>query len=51
MRSPLYIDREFKRVWLFGWRVHHGFVGVALIALGIAACAHDWKDRKVWISG
>ena len=49
MRSPLYIDREFRRVWLYGWRVHHGFVGLALTAVGVALMAHDFKDRWAWI--
>lgn len=49
MRSPLYIDREFKRVWVWGWRLHHGLVGCVLVVVGVALAAHDFKDRWVWI--
>lgn len=51
MRSPLYIDREFKRVWLYGFRVHHGLVGLVLTVIGVALMAHDFKDRWEWIGG
>lgn len=51
MRSPLYIDREFRRVWVYGWRLHHGLVGAAMIAAGIGLCLHDFKDRWDWVHG
>lgn len=49
MRSPLYIDRDFKRAYVFGWRLHHGLCGVVLAAVGIVLIAHDFKDRKIWL--
>lgn len=33
------------RVYINGWRIHHGLAGLALIALGLALAAHDWRDR------
>lgn len=51
MRSPLYIDKEFKRAYVYGWRLHHGAVGLALTIVGVALMAHDFKDRWEWIHG
>jgi hypothetical protein len=42
-------DRERRRVWVVGWRLHHGFTGMILAAIGGALMAHDWKDRPHWL--
>ena len=34
-----------RRLYLAGYRVHHGLAGVLLIGAGFALVAHDWKDR------
>jgi hypothetical protein len=47
------------RVWIGGQRVHHGSVGIALLAAGLRKhrtllaaglllAAHDWRDWRVW---
>ncbi len=42
-------DRRDRRVWVVGWRLHHGFTGMVLAAIGGALMAHDWKDRPHWL--
>jgi hypothetical protein len=42
----LRIDRDNRRVWLFGMRVHHGQAALLLIGLGVALLAHDWADFR-----
>ncbi|MBJ7347722.1 MAG: hypothetical protein JHC87_04015 [Thermoleophilaceae bacterium] len=50
LRSKIvHYDRENQRVWVAGWRLHHGFTGMVLAALGGALMAHDWKDLPHWI--
>lgn len=34
--KPLEIDKEFTRVRILGARVHHGTIGLALMAMGLA---------------
>lgn len=36
-------DRERRRVWVLGARIHHGALGVALLAAGAWLM---WDDRK-----
>lgn len=38
------LDRELRRVYVAGRRVHHGLVGVAMVAAGIVLAVHDRKD-------
>lgn len=42
-------DKQQQRVWVAGWRLHHGFTGIVLAALGGLLMAHDWKDRNDWV--
>lgn len=42
-------DRQQQRVWVAGWRLHHGFTGIVLATVGGLLMAHDWKDRYDWI--
>lgn len=42
-------DREQQRVWVAGWRLHHGFTGAVLAITGGLLMAHDWKDRYDWL--
>lgn len=42
------VDRNQRRVHIAGRRVHHGAVGVALIALGVTLAIHDRADWRVW---
>jgi hypothetical protein len=37
-------DRALKRLYVFGARVHHGAVGVALSVIGLALVIHDRAD-------
>ncbi|MDX6632314.1 MAG: hypothetical protein QOG09_400 [Solirubrobacterales bacterium] len=41
-------DRERRRLWVNGQRLHHGLTGVLLAAVGGALMVHDWKDRRAW---
>ena len=49
IKKVFHFDREKRRVWVAGWRLHHGFTGMVLAAIGGALMAHDWKDRPHWI--
>lgn len=40
-----------RRVKLFGYRIHHGLVGLFLVGLGLVLAAHDWADRHLWMRG
>jgi len=31
-----------------GYRLHHGWVGCWLVAVGAVLMKHDWKDRRRW---
>ncbi len=42
-------DRHQRRLWVGGWRLHHGVTGMILAAIGGALMAHDWKDRPHWL--
>lgn len=42
-------DRNQQRVWVAGWRLHHGFTGLVLLAISIVLMADDWHDRREWI--
>ena len=48
MRALVRIDRRLRRVWVCGQRVHHGPVGLALVAVGVALVAHDRRDVRDW---
>jgi hypothetical protein len=37
-------DRALKRLYVFGARIHHGAVGIALSAIGLALVIHDRAD-------
>jgi hypothetical protein len=37
-------DRALKRLYVFGARIHHGAVGLALSAIGLALVIHDRAD-------
>jgi hypothetical protein len=37
-------DRALKRLYVFGARIHHGAVGLALSAIGVALVIHDRAD-------
>jgi hypothetical protein len=41
-------DRDMRRLWIGGQRVHHGLTGLLMMSAGIILAAHDWKDRRVW---
>lgn len=58
--SLIRVDRERWRVWVCGYRCHHGLVGVALVGAGllvsspagavlfmagVACVVDDWPDR------
>lgn len=36
-------DRELRRVWVLGRRLHHGLAGMILAAAGLALM---WDDRR-----
>jgi len=38
-----------KRLYVCGWRMHHGFAGIVLAGLGIALAVHDRSDYKIWL--
>lgn len=42
-------DKKKQRVWVAGWRLHHGFTGAVLAVAGGLLMAHDWKDRAHWL--
>lgn len=50
MRTPLEIEAHAHgpRVYVLGYRVHHGAAGVALVIGGAVLIAHDWADRREW---
>ena len=34
-----------SRVYIAGYRIHHGLAGLVLAGVGAALVAHDWRDR------
>ncbi len=48
VRRLVVIDRKLRRVWLLSQRIHHGAVGVALVAIGTLLCLHDRSDAPDW---
>lgn len=44
-------NRPDQRVWILNQRLHHGAVGVFVIALGTFLAAHDRRDWKHWFRG
>jgi hypothetical protein len=36
--------RPLGRVYLFGYRLHHGLLGAVMTALGLVLCWHDRRD-------
>lgn len=45
----IYYDRDFKRLWIAGKRIHHGLTGLAFATIGLILMAHDWRDRTLWM--
>lgn len=45
----VYYDRENQRVYVGGWRLHHGLTGAILTAVGVLLMAHDAKDFRAWV--
>lgn len=43
------VDREHNRLWIMGTRIHHGAVGLALTAIGLALALHDRRDFREWL--
>jgi hypothetical protein len=43
------IDRELRRVFVLGKRVHHGLAGAAIALIGVALVIHDRKDWRQWL--
>ncbi len=41
---PFSYDAQRRRVYVLGARIHHGGVGVVLIAVGTALLFHDRRD-------
>jgi hypothetical protein len=41
-------DREKRRLWVAGRRIHHGAVGVVLCVLGALLMWDDRHDYRVW---
>jgi hypothetical protein len=37
-------DKNLKRVWILGKRIHHGAVGFAMFVGGVALMKNDWHD-------
>lgn len=44
MRGLWRYDREKRRVWVAGKRIHHGPVGLVLAVVGAVICWHDRQD-------
>lgn len=38
-------NKNGNRLYILGFRIHHGLFGTILAALGITLVLHDWKDR------
>lgn len=43
------IDRNLRRVWVLGQRVHHGMFGVILTVIGMGLMRHDRRDARDWM--
>lgn len=41
-------DRQLRRLWVCGQRIHHGPVGLAFVAAGVLLVAHDRRDIRDW---
>lgn len=39
-----------RRLYVAGFRIHHGLTGIVLAALGTALAAHDWRDFRRWLA-
>jgi hypothetical protein len=37
-----------KRLYIAGFRIHHGATSALLALVGIAGMIHDFKDRRDW---
>ena len=37
-----------RRVYLQGWRLHHGAFGILLAVLGTLLAYHDRRDAGLW---
>ncbi|MDO8443778.1 MAG: hypothetical protein Q7S78_02235 [Candidatus Azambacteria bacterium] len=49
MGKMVHYDKDLQRVWVAGWRLHHGFTGAVLALTGGLLMVHDWKDRAHWL--
>ena len=43
------IDLKFRRVTVFGKRIHHGTVCLFLMCVGALGMLHDRKDVRDWL--
>ena len=49
MKRVWFWDKEVNRVWVGGYRVHHGAIGFFLCLVGAWLMRHDWLDKRVWL--
>lgn len=42
-------DKQARRLWILDRRVHHGMVGIVVMAFGSIAAWHDRRDWRDWI--
>ncbi len=42
--SPVWVDRERRRVFVCGRRLHHGLVGAVMVGVGAVLVWHDRHD-------
>jgi hypothetical protein len=47
--TMVHYDKKLQRVWVAGWRLHHGFTGAVFAVAGGLLMVHDWKDRALWL--
>lgn len=41
-------DRTQRRLWIAHQRIHHGALGVVLVATGLVLTIHDRRDVPFW---
>lgn len=42
-------DRDLQRVWIAGFRLHHGLIGVLAATAGTLLAWHDRQDFRRWL--
>ena len=47
-RNFVRYDRSLQQVWVLNQRLHHGAVGIIVIATGAILALHDRKDWREW---